>query len=81
MGSVKFRFLTGAEAKKLGRRVTLRSDWEEVKLNVMKEVVIDKFTRSPELKQMLLDTEDEELVEGTTWNDTFWGINLKTGKR
>lgn len=32
------------------------------------------------LRQMLLDTGDAELIEGNTWNDTYWGVDIKTGK-
>ena len=32
------------------------------------------------LRQQLLDTGDAELVEGNSWNDTFWGVSARTGK-
>ena len=63
-----------AKAKQTGRRVQLRSDWEEIKLSVMYSLVLDKFTRNAELKKKLLATGDQELTEGNTWNDTIWGI-------
>jgi N-glycosidase YbiA len=61
------------EAKRLGRRVTLRDDWEAVKLGILEELVRQKFTRYPELGAMLLATGDAELIEGNTWNDRFYG--------
>lgn len=65
---------TPAQAKWFGRRVhDLRKDWDDVKVTIMKELLFLKFTSSEELKQQLLDTEDAELIEGNTWNDTFWG--------
>lgn len=67
-------------AKTFGRRVTLRPDWEEVKLAVMREVLIAKFMTNPTLAAWLLETGDEELVEGNTWGDTFWGANAQTGQ-
>jgi ribA/ribD-fused uncharacterized protein len=60
-------------AKKLGRKVTLRPDWEAVKLQVMEDLIRRKFS-IPDLKDMLLATEQEELVEGNYWGDTFWGV-------
>lgn len=63
---------TPGDSKRLGKSVTLRSDWEDVKLNVMYEVLKSKFSNS-RLKQMLLDTGDEELIEVNEWHDTFWG--------
>ena len=71
---------TPGKAKKLGRKVTLRDDWEAVKIDVMTDLVRQKFTRHPELKKQLLDTGDAELEEGNTWRDTFWGVNVKTGE-
>ena len=62
-----------AQAKKAGRKLPLRSDWKTVKVDVMRKCLKSKFS-NPQLRQMLLDTGDEELVEGNTWNDTFWGV-------
>jgi ribA/ribD-fused uncharacterized protein len=63
-----------AEAKRLGRKVTLRPDWEQVKFSIMEALVRQKFTRYPELAEMLLDTGDARLIEGNTWNDRTWGM-------
>lgn len=65
---------TPAEAKRLGRRVTLRGDWPQVKVDVMTGLVRLKFLPDTELASKLLATGDAELIEGNTWNDTFWGI-------
>lgn len=59
-------------AKALGRRATLRPDWEKVKLDVMLDLLRKKFGH-PHLADLLLDTDDLHLVEGNTWNDRFWG--------
>lgn len=59
-------------AKRLGRRVNLRPDWEKIKSDVMEECLHSKFT-DPTLKQKLLATGDEELVEGNYWHDNCWG--------
>lgn len=64
---------TPGQAKRLGRRVTLRPDWEDVKLSVMYNLTKLKY-RIPELRQKLLDTGHAELIEGNTWGDTFWGV-------
>jgi ribA/ribD-fused uncharacterized protein len=60
-------------AKRMGRRVNLRSDWEEVKLDVMLGLLRQKFSTDP-LKTKLLDTYPAELIEGNDWGDTFYGI-------
>ena len=62
-----------AMAKKLGRRCTLRSDWEKVKTPLMWEIVRAKFLQNPKLKRKLVNTGDAKLIEENTWGDTFWG--------
>lgn len=59
--------------KKLGQTITLRPDWEDVKINVMRDIVIAKFEQNPELMEKLMATKGRELIEGNTWGDTFWG--------
>ncbi|MCK5641033.1 MAG: NADAR family protein, partial [Gammaproteobacteria bacterium] len=48
------------EAKKLGRLVKLRPAWDDIKLNVMRDLLWFKFTEHPELRAKLLATEDVE---------------------
>lgn len=61
------------DAKRAGRYLTIRSDWDQIKLRVMTELVEQKF-RIDELKQKLLETGDQLLEETNHWNDTFWGV-------
>lgn len=75
----KFINLNASQARKLGKTIALREDWEEVKDNIMYEIVKRKFTVNKELQQKLIDTKDEELVEGNWWHDTYWGVDSKTG--
>lgn len=70
----KFAEYTAAGAKKMGRRVKLRPDWEDVKYQLMVGVCYAKFSQNDDLKDLLLSTGDEELVENTTsWHDNTWG--------
>jgi ribA/ribD-fused uncharacterized protein len=71
---------TPADAKALGRKATLRSDWETIKVPMMAQLVALKFTSDIELKNLLLSTNNMTLQEGNTWKDTFWGVDLSTGK-
>ena len=64
---------TPGQAKCAGRKVKLRDNWDDIKLYIMKELIILKFT-NPKLKSALLNTKDAELIERNTWNDTYWGI-------
>ena len=60
-------------AKRLGREAPLRKDWENIKDEIMLKCLRAKFG-NPELKQMLLDTGDAQLVEGNDWHDGYWGV-------
>lgn len=77
---IQFQTMDPVTAKCRGKQVELRSDWEDIKVGVMWECLIDKFTRNEDLKMKLLGTGDAYLQEGNTWRDTFWGVDLKTGK-
>lgn len=70
----QFEKLGPKEAKKLGRKVKLRDDWEETKVNVMKQILHQKFIQNIELADKLIDTYPHQLIEGNTWNDKFWGV-------
>jgi ribA/ribD-fused uncharacterized protein len=71
---------TATYAKQLGRNVDLRNDWHDVKLMIMHNLIWQKFTRHPTLRQLLLDTGGTKLVEGNNWNDTYWGICRGVGE-
>ena len=60
-------------AKHLGKRVTLRPDWDDIKVEMMRQLIRQKFTSSSVLTTLLLATGDRELIEGNYWRDTFWG--------
>ena len=68
-----FAKLNASDAKKLGRQVSLREDWEVVKDNIMYEICLAKFTQNEELKEKLLATGHDMLEEGNTWGDKVWG--------
>lgn len=63
---------TPAAAKKLGKTIPLRPDWEAIRLEVMEYLLRQKFSR-PELRELLLATGDTPLVEENLWHDNFWG--------
>ena len=63
---------TPGQAKRMGRRVALRPDWEDIKEAVMLEGLCLKFA-DEQLADWLLETGDEELVEGNWWGDTTGG--------
>ena len=68
------------EAKEVGNAVQLRPDWEKVKVKIMRNIVRQKFSQTPALIHRLIATYPARLVEGNTWNDTFWGVCRGKGK-
>lgn len=70
----QFIDLDPSAAKKKGRALVLRSDWELVKDDIMYWCVRDKFVRNTDLGNRLLNTGNKQLVEGNTWNDIYWGV-------
>lgn len=66
------------DAKKIGRTLRRRPGWEDLKEMVMYRLVQQKFNE-PSLRSKLLATRDAEIVEGNTWGDTWWGVDLKMG--
>lgn len=64
---------TPAQAKKAGRKVKLREDWENVKKSVMKYVIELKFDQNSSLRYQLLTTYPAILIEGNYWHDNYWG--------
>ena len=69
----RFVDLNSTEARHLGRKISLRKDWEQVKISIMREIVEAKFEQNPQLREMLLATGDAYLEEGNTWGDRTWG--------
>lgn len=68
------------QAKQYARRLPCRPDWEDVKVDIMKDILRAKFSiwnpdqvsRNP-LAIRLIQTGDADLIEGNSWGDTFWG--------
>lgn len=73
------KLTTPGQVKRAGREVTLRPDWEDIKLRVMEEILYNKF-HNRELAKKLIATGGQVLVEGNTWGDTYWGVCNGKGK-
>ena len=63
---------TPGRAKRLGKKLLPRNDWSEVKIPIMKTLLLKKFC-DVALRDQLIRTGSAELIEGNLWNDTFWG--------
>ena len=69
----QFATLDPSTAKRKGRQVQLRPDWEQVKYDVMYNICLAKFAQNKDLRDKLLATGNEHLEEGNTWGDRIWG--------
>ncbi len=71
---------TPNQAKKAGQAVSIRKDWEQVKVGIMEQLLLEKFSQEPD-RTILLSTGEAELIEGNWWGDKFWGQSpLGNGK-
>lgn len=64
---------TPGAAKKRGRRILMRSDWEIIKDRVMLDINRIKF-QDKRLQSMLIDTYPSILIEKNYWKDEYWGV-------
>ena len=76
----EFVELDAFQAKRKGRNVKMRKDWEEVKDQVMYDICLAKFSQHDFLKEKLLKTGEAELIEGNHWGDIYWGVCKGRGK-
>lgn len=60
-------------AKRRGNNIRLRSDWEDVKIQIMYGLLCNKFEHQS-FETYLLKTGDSMIIEGNHWHDNFWGI-------
>lgn len=70
------------QVAELGRRrdFPLRQDWEQVKDDIMRKAVLCKFETHTDIRAILLDTGDEEIIENTT-HDYYWGCGTNGSGR
>lgn len=80
---LELKFAIAAEwspgkVKRMGKKLPLRPDWEQVKLDIMLQIVTLKF-KDEHLAAMLKRTAPCTLIEGNNWGDTYWGIDAAKG--
>ena len=49
-----------------------RKNWDEIKLNVMEEILREKIKQHPYVMKKLIDSGDREIIEDS-WRDDYWG--------
>lgn len=67
------RALSSTAAKHISDNLLPRSDWDNIRVDVMLDVNRQKFLNNKDLYEKLIATGDAHLEEGNTHNDTFWG--------
>ena len=65
---------TAGQAKRAGKELPLRNDWDQVKLEHMEIIQRAKYNQHQYLRDMLVGTGDLRIIEKNTWGDTFWGV-------
>lgn len=69
---------TPGDAKQSGQHVTIRPDWEDIKVRTMGQLLRAKF-HNPLRASLLLATGDAVLIEENNWGDKFWGCEMGEG--
>ena len=64
--------MSPGQVKRWGKSLTLRDDWELVRVDIMRELTRQKY-QIPLYRKKLIETGNAEIIEGNTWGDTFWG--------
>jgi N-glycosidase YbiA len=70
---------TPGEAKRIGRNIPTRGDWNAVRIDVMRAVIAAKFAE-PSMARRLIETGNIEIVEDNYWGDQFWGVCAGSGQ-
>lgn len=71
------RAATADDAKQVGRSIAMRTDWDTYRRRWMRKVLAAKFAPGRAEARVLASTGRARIVEGTLWNDEFWGVNLE----
>ena len=61
------------DAKRQGKQIKVRPDWDAVKKTYMYSTLLCKFTQNPLLADGLIETYPHSIVEGNDWHDNYWG--------
>lgn len=80
---VDYDYIMSAEspliAKRRGKTIPIRKDWNSIKLVIMRELLKEKFGND-DLRALLIETKNAILIEGNSWGDVFWGMCDEVGE-
>jgi ribA/ribD-fused uncharacterized protein len=74
-----FETCSAVAAKRAGKLLDIRPDWESIKVKIMQLLNQQKYNQEP-YREALLQTGDQTIKEGNYWGDTFWGVCNGVGK-
>ena len=60
-------------AKRMGQSIIVRHDWDDVKIDIMRSLIREKF-ENPFIRWRLIETNGRRLINENKWNDKFWGV-------
>ncbi|MGL5936416.1 MAG: NADAR family protein [Cetobacterium sp.] len=64
---------TPSQARYHGKRIKINKEWWECeKFRIMEEILVEKF-KNANMQKLLLETGNDELIEGNRWHDNIWG--------
>ena len=66
-------------AKRLGQSIVVRTDWYDVRIDIMRQLIHEKF-KNPFLRHKLKELAGKKLINENRWNDRFWGIVNGSGE-
>lgn len=69
-----FQTMSGLEAKKHSKTFVARRYWDEMRYNIMAQLIFQKFLVHKDLRELLLATDEKYIEETNYWNDTYWGV-------
>lgn len=63
------------EVKRLGGSISIgKEKWDNIKYNVMAQLVLQKFATHDDLRNRLIETGNAYLEETNHWHDKTWGV-------
>lgn len=77
---LQFKDLEPNDAKKLGQKIQHRSNWHNIKYDIMSSIVFEKFFRNQVERNLLINTNNKYLEETNHWGDQYWGVSDGKGE-
>lgn len=69
---IKLAAMSPYDAKRLAKKISLRPDWEAIKIEVMRTAIKHKFKKGTKWHENLTKN-PEPIIERNNWHDNFWG--------